>query len=322
MSEKTLSKLYKPLAVLGIVTVLTNGYSVQAEQSNQSLYSYVMETYSKDYVDNTNAQDKLGELQEQYRIAEHSNLQAESFEILKEYSSTLEQELKIKIDEQINSLQYEQKEVSNSIEEGILNLTPMELSVLNRKYSKYQEDIDSVLSDKTSVSSLFSNPTYDKIDTEELELSIQEQENLISYDSSNNSTNLGLLSELKPPFEGTRRLTSHAGYRSDPFTGKTKFHDGTDYGVPVGTKLYSVFSGTVVSSGVNGGYGEAIKIDCGNGIILLYAHLSRRDVKVGDKITQNQMIGLSGNTGRSTGPHLHLSLFYKGEVLDIERLFQ
>lgn len=322
MYVKTLSTLCKPLTVLSIFAILTTGYSVQAEQSNQSLYSYVMDTYSKEYVDTAAAQKELGELQEQYQIAKHSNLQAESFEILKEYASVMEQEISIKINDQISNLQLEQNLITKSIEEGIMSLDPMELSTLNRKYTRYQEDIDSVLEDKTSISSLFGNPTFDKIDTSDLELSIQEQQEIISYDSNNNNTNIGELSKLKLPFNYTRILTSKVGYRTHPISGKTKFHDGTDYAVPVGTELYSLFNGIVVSSGVNGGYGETIKIDCGNGIILLYAHLSNRHVKVGDKVTQNQLIGLSGNTGTSTGPHLHLSLFYKGEVLDVERLFQ
>lgn len=321
MLEKTLSKLCKIVVIVGCTVVLTNGYSVRAEQSNQTLYHYIMDTYGKQYVNVTNVQEELIKLQDEYRVAEHNNLQAESFDVLKGYSSVVEKEINVKIDDEVYKLKKEQEMVTVTIEGGVVDLTPMELSVLSRKYNKYQERIDSTLKDKTSLSSLFSNTTYDRVDTSSLELSIKEKEAIISYDPNNTSTDLGDIFQVKPPFNYSYILTSHSGYRTDPINGTIKFHDGTDYAMPVGMELYALFNGTVVQAGENGGYGESIKIDCGNGLVVLYGHLSRVDVKVGDKVTQNQVIGLSGNTGRSTGPHLHLSLFYKGEVLDVERLF-
>lgn len=298
------------------------GCPVYAEQGSQSLYSYVMDTYSKDYVDNTVSREKLELLQSEYSLAVHANLQAESFEYVKYYAETVESGINDKIDIEIESTYALQQDVANKIEENLTTLSTKDLSTLNRQYSKYQENIDSLLADKTSLVSLFSNPTYEKIDISDLELSMQEQQDIISYNSSDNGTDFGLLSDLKVPFDSPRVLTSHAGFRIDPIEGGTRFHNATDYAMVEGTKLYSLFNGTVTrSDNVGDGYGESIKIDCGNGIVIHYAHMSKRLVSVGDKVTQNQLIGLSGNTGRSTGPHLHLSLFYKGEVLDVERLF-
>jgi len=92
-------------------------------------------------------------------------------------------------------------------------------------------------------------------------------------------------------------------------------HNGIDFGTPKGTPVYTAMSGKVVGVGSmykNGrwyGYGRWIAIDHGNGIVTLYGHLNSQSVKVGEKVSSGEKIGLSGNTGYSTGPHLHFSVF-------------
>ncbi|GGV71225.1 MULTISPECIES: M23 family metallopeptidase [Streptomyces] len=90
-------------------------------------------------------------------------------------------------------------------------------------------------------------------------------------------------------------------------------HSGQDFAVPIGTNVVAAHGGTVVKAGPNGAgdgpaYGNAIVIKHGNGLYTQYAHLSRVDVKVGQVVTTGQHIGLSGNTGNSTGPHLHFEV--------------
>ena len=111
---------------------------------------------------------------------------------------------------------------------------------------------------------------------------------------------------LKPV---TAKITSGFGYRTDPKTGKPKeFHNGIDLAVPVGTSIKSPMDGVVqiVNSGGDGG--NQIIIKHSNGYFTGYAHLSKQLVKKGDKVKQGDVIGLSGNTGKSTGPHLHLTM--------------
>lgn len=320
-------KLYRNL-LIGLLSVSLIGSTVYAEQkhkNNISLYSYVMETYSKPYKDTSYTVSKIEDLQEEYNLAVFNNLRAESFDYVKSYAEDIEQEINTRIDYEVSLAQTAQEEIASKIEYGLEDLTLKELSILSREYSKYKENIDELLADKTSLVSLFGNPMYDKIDVSELETSIDEQSNLVSYSTTldDSVSYMGELSKLRRPFDGNVVVTSPAGYRIDPINGKTLFHNAVDYAMPVGTNLYSVFNGTVIRSDNNGdGYGENIKIDCGNGIILHYAHLSERYVKVGDTVTQNQLIGKSGNTGRSTGPHLHMGIYYKGEVLSIEELYK
>ena len=127
------------------------------------------------------------------------------------------------------------------------------------------------------------------------------------------------------PLEGVteKDITSRFGYRSntltrneggrDNYKTKTKkeFHSGIDIGVIVGTPVYSITDGTVTytcSKGNRcGGYGSSIEIKSGNRKIL-YAHLSRINVEVGDEVDISTKLGETGSTGRSTGPHLHFSV--------------
>lgn len=111
-------------------------------------------------------------------------------------------------------------------------------------------------------------------------------------------------------------ITSWFGYRDDVGDVGTKYHEGIDIGVPEGTPVGAAGAGTVTQAGWYGGYGNAVIIDHGNGLETLYGHLSEVLVNVGDLVTQLQTIGLSGNTGNSTGPHLHFSVIKDGQQVD------
>ena len=110
-------------------------------------------------------------------------------------------------------------------------------------------------------------------------------------------------------------LSSNFGYRRDPFSRKFKFHDGHDFSTSVGSDVYSTANGRVKKSKYWGSFGNYIEIDHGNGYITAYGHLSKRDVKRGEKVLRGQKIGEVGNTGRSTAPHLH----YEVQVNKVER---
>ena len=112
------------------------------------------------------------------------------------------------------------------------------------------------------------------------------------------------------------RVTSNYGTRKDPFTGKPKKHRGIDFAGKIGTELMAVAPGRVISAGERVGYGLTVEIDHGLGFTTLYAHLSRATVARGDWVRQGTVVGLGGSSGRSTGPHLHYEIRYKGEPFD------
>jgi len=112
------------------------------------------------------------------------------------------------------------------------------------------------------------------------------------------------------------RITSNYGTRNDPFTGKPKKHRGIDFAGKIGTELMAVAPGRVVSAGERVGYGTTVEIDHGLGFTTLYAHLSQILVSRGDWVRPGTVIGLAGSSGRSTGPHLHYEIRYKGSPFD------
>ena len=118
------------------------------------------------------------------------------------------------------------------------------------------------------------------------------------------------------PCNGIRWITSLFGGRQSPGgIGSTK-HKGVDIGTPMGTPILAAKNGTVTWSSWKGGYGECIIINHGKGNSTLYGHLSGYNVKTGDTVTQGQVIGYSGSTGNSTGPHLHFGIMENNTWVD------
>ena len=112
------------------------------------------------------------------------------------------------------------------------------------------------------------------------------------------------------------RITSSLGYRRDPFTGKRTYHSGIDISAELGTPIIAPANGVVKKAQKIGGLGNLIEIDHGRKFITRYGHLSRFTVKKNDRINRGDIIGYLGNTGRSTGPHLHYEVIYNGKEVN------
>lgn len=102
------------------------------------------------------------------------------------------------------------------------------------------------------------------------------------------------------------------GWRLDPFTGRSAFHEGIDFAAPVGTAIVAAAGGVVIAAEYHHQFGNMIEVDHGNDIVTRYAHASRLLMKVGDIVKRGQHIADIGSTGRSTGPHLHFEVMVKG----------
>lgn len=118
------------------------------------------------------------------------------------------------------------------------------------------------------------------------------------------------------PVPSSGRITSQYGNRIHPITKTKKMHTGLDIGAPTGSKIVAANDGTVIMSGWNGGYGNAVVIDHGGGITTLYGHNSKLMVSVGQKVTRGQQIAACGSTGNSTGPHCHFEVRINGKYTD------
>jgi murein DD-endopeptidase MepM/ murein hydrolase activator NlpD len=111
-------------------------------------------------------------------------------------------------------------------------------------------------------------------------------------------------------------ITSGFGYRTHPVLGYQRLHAGTDFGAGTGSPIVAAASGTVISAGWTGGYGNATIIAHGSGLATLYGHQSRLAVWAGTRVSKGQVIGYVGSTGMSTGPHLHFEVRRFGVPVD------
>ncbi len=111
-------------------------------------------------------------------------------------------------------------------------------------------------------------------------------------------------------------ISSRFGFRKDPFTTKQTFHRGLDFSVPMGTEVRVTGDGVVIAVQQQRGFGRVIKVDHGNGVITVYAHLSEPLVKKGSKVERGDIIARSGNTGRSSAPHLHYEIRIGGRPVN------
>jgi murein DD-endopeptidase MepM/ murein hydrolase activator NlpD len=116
--------------------------------------------------------------------------------------------------------------------------------------------------------------------------------------------------------------SSNFGYRIDPFTGQNSMHEGIDFPAEIGTPIVAAASGKVTIAEWHPQYGKMLEIDHGNGLVSLYAHASQLLVKAGDLVMAGQRVAVVGNTGRSTGPHLHFEVRLNGRAQNPARFLQ
>jgi murein DD-endopeptidase MepM/ murein hydrolase activator NlpD len=120
---------------------------------------------------------------------------------------------------------------------------------------------------------------------------------------------------LALPLQQDFLLTSNFGVRSDPLTHLPSMHEGIDFVAPVGTPVLATAAGQVVQARFNGAYGNMVDVAHAEGFVTRYAHLQTILVQPGQRLRAGDRLGLLGNTGRSTGPHLHYEVLYRGRAM-------
>jgi len=121
---------------------------------------------------------------------------------------------------------------------------------------------------------------------------------------------LSLMIPNSRPVEGP--IGSGFGFRADPFSGRAALHTGLDFPADTGTAIKAAAGGVVLSTDFHPQYGHMVELDHGRGLVTRYAHTSKVVVRTGDIVKRGQLIALVGNTGRSTGPHLHFEVLVDG----------
>lgn len=132
--------------------------------------------------------------------------------------------------------------------------------------------------------------------------------------AKNNSERLDHTPAIQPlSSENMKSMASGYGYRRDPIYGTSRFHEGLDFAAAQGTPVYATANGKVTNAGWESGYGNLVEIDHGFGYVTRYAHLSKYHVKAGQEVRRGDFIAEVGNTGKSTGSHLHYEVRLHGQ---------
>ncbi len=246
---------------------------------------------------------KLSELSTEFELtrAENDSLKKQNAQLVESMQEIVSADAKLfdavskLATENIDELRDNMKSISSTIASLGLNQTK-----LIQNANKYSNPL---------VGSAFSPIEFDK------EMDPKYQKLADDLELWNGLSKLNTILPLGAPVEKPR-VTSNFGTREDPFTGEQKKHRGIDFAGKIGTELMAVAPGRVVSAGERVGYGTTVEIDHGLGFTTLYAHLSQIMVTRGDWVRPGTVIGLAGSTGRSTGPHLHYEIRYKGAPFD------
>ena len=265
--------------------------------------------------------DEYTKLQDEYKTAleayekEAQNVQdSETYNQLYKTAEAYQKQKLKEIDSKISDLMDDNAVISDQVAEQILGDWDSLLKLdgqykvnLNRITELLNEKEKYVLSDKREIS-------YDTLD--ELGKEIEELE--IQYEASVDVAVLGDVDNVKFPLGAPTVVTSKFGDRVDPMTGTSiRFHAGIDLRAAIGTEVLSLFNGIVTDTGYGAAGGYYVTVNHGNGIKSYYCHLSEITCEVGQRVSQYDVIALSGNTGkRTTGPHLHLGLYIDGNPVD------
>lgn len=252
------------------------------------------------------AMDDIGEIMESDRELEDEYIAArENTEQVKAEYEAVKAELETKQAE----LRAEQEELEKDIEEATQLILSLEEDIANR-----QAEYDAIRAAEDEA-----NARIDEL-VAELERQRAAEEAARNPGGGGGGSVTGSGSFIWPCPSCTY-ITSRFGLRIHPITGEEKTHTGLDIGAGYGAAIVAADGGTVILAEVNGGYGNCVMIDHGNGYTTLYGHMSSYAVSSGQSVSQGDTIGYVGSTGMSTGPHLHFEVRSGGGRIDPEQFF-
>ena len=282
---------------------------VRAMEENGGYNILAIISKSDSFSDMLTAMDDVGEIMESDRQLEDAYIAArENTESVKaDYEDT-----RAELEELKAQLKAEQEELEKDIEEAIQIILDLENDLENR-----QAEYDAIMAAEDAA-----NATIDKLVAElEAQRAAEAAAAAAAAGGGSGGGSANASGSFLWPVASYVYVSSRFGLRVHPITGKTKSHTGIDIASNQGTAVYASDGGSVTLAGWNGGYGNCIMIDHGNGYVTLYGHLSSISVSVGQTVSQGATIGAVGSTGNSTGPHLHFEVLKNGTRIDPEQFF-
>ena len=282
---------------------------VRAMEENGGYNILAIISKSDSFSDMLTAMDDVGEIMESDRQLEDAYIAArENTESVKaDYEDT-----RSELEELKAQLKAEQEELEKDIEEAIQIILNLENDLENR-----QAEYDAIMAAEDAA-----NATIDKLVAElEAQRAAEAAAAAAAAGGSGGGGSANASGSFLWPVASYVYVSSRFGLRVHPITGEKKSHTGIDIASNQGTAVYASDGGSVTLAGWNGGYGNCIMIDHGNGYVTLYGHLSSISVSVGQPVSQGTTIGAVGSTGNSTGPHLHFEVLKNGTRIDPEQFF-
>ena len=282
---------------------------VRAMEENGGYNILAIISKSDSFSDMLTAMDDVGEIMESDRQLEDAYIAArENTESVKaDYEDT-----RSELEELKAQLKAEQEELEKDIEEAIQIILNLENDLENR-----QAEYDAIMAAEDAA-----NATIDKLVAElEAQRAAEAAAAAAAAGGGSSGGSANASGSFLWPVASYVYVSSRFGLRVHPITGEKKSHTGIDIASNQGTAVYASDGGSVTLAGWNGGYGNCIMIDHGNGYVTLYGHLSSISVSVGQTVSQGATIGAVGSTGNSTGPHLHFEVLKNGTRIDPEQFF-
>lgn len=283
---------------------------VRAMEENGGYNILAIISKSDSFSDMLTAMDDVGEIMESDRQLEDAYIAAREYteSVKADYENT-----RSELEELKAQLKAEQEELEKDIEEAIQIILDLENDLENR-----QAEYEAIMAAEDAA-----NATIDKL-VAELEAQRAAEAAAAAAAAGGGSGGGGSANASGSflwPVASYVYVSSRFGLRVHPITGEKKSHTGIDIASNQGTAVYASDGGSVTLAGWNGGYGNCIMIDHGNGYVTLYGHLSSISVSVGQTVSQGATIGAVGSTGNSTGPHLHFEVLKNGTRIDPEQFF-
>lgn len=225
-----------------------------------------------------------------------------------EQQANLVDQLKVNTQQKVGGIVNQLAILQNRINQmELLTATMAENAGLNKEDFTLSDEMQALDATESSLTNQINKMS------ETLDFKIQQ---LTALESLMLGLNIERESELAGRPVDTGWLSSYYGVRKDPFTGRPSMHKGLDFAGKEGGDVIATGAGVVTWSGDRYGYGKLVEIDHGNGLRTRYGHNAQLSVEVGDVVTKGQGIALVGNTGRSTGAHVHYEVLKNGQQVD------
>ena len=280
---------------------------VRAREENGSLGYLALILKTTSLGELLTAMDDIGEIMESDKELEDAYIAARknTEEVKAEY-----EEYRADINAKQDVLRAEQAELEKDIEEAINLILDIQNNLEER-----QAEYDEIMAAEDAA-----NANIDKL-VAELEAQRRAEQANNGGGSSGAGSGANSTGSFIWPVASYVYVSSRFGQRVHPITGEIKNHTGIDIASNQGTTIYAADGGTITLAAWNGGYGNCVMIDHGNGYVTLYGHMSSNAVSQGQTVSQGDTIGYVGSTGNSTGPHLHFEVLKNGTRIDPEQFF-